>query len=229
MIANPAVCVFAKPPRPGQVKTRLIPAVGAEGATLLATAFLADTLTTLHACDWARPVIATTGDKSTVFNGHPVWSQTSAPVSSVHVWLQGLGDLGARQERILRRGIQLDGSAIALGADSPCLTSHMLLCAREALSTCDAAIGPSHDGGYYLLALRTCPEGLLSGLPWSQPNTYTATCERLAALGLSFKELEPCGDVDSPADWVALCRQQARGDLDAPATTSAITTILQRD
>src|SRR5690606_41919544 len=101
------ICVFAKPPVPGQVKTRLLPEVGAEGAARLARAFLEDTLAMVGEVPGVHAVLATT-------------APFSVPgVPPERVWLQGDGPLGARLERILRRGLDEAPAAVALGADSP--------------------------------------------------------------------------------------------------------------
>jgi rSAM/selenodomain-associated transferase 1 len=199
----PACCiaVFAKPPRPGEVKTRLIPHLGPTGAAELAEALLQDTWEPLASLPWARRVLAST-------------TQTPPPclTGAVEVWLQGEGDLGARLERIARRALQRQRAFIALGADSPGLPPHFLEAAREALGRADAVLGPCEDGGFYLLGLRTCPEGLLAAINWSAATTCQETQGKLAAAGLTLELLEPWFDVDTPADLPKL------NAVDAPHT-----------
>ncbi len=91
-------------------------------------------------------------------------------------------------------------TAITIGADTPGLPRAAIERARAALVTADAAIGPTEDGGFYLLALRRCPAGLLGDLPWSQPSTFAATLARLHDRGLSTVVLDSWFDVDRPAD-----------------------------
>ncbi|MCX5745873.1 MAG: TIGR04283 family arsenosugar biosynthesis glycosyltransferase [Proteobacteria bacterium] len=202
------VCIFAKPPVPGQVKTRLAPAVGTQGAAALARAFLVDTCAMVRALPWARPIVATTG----------AFDAALTAELALPAWPQGDGDLGARLERILRRALAEHPAALAIGADSPGLPSRLLDDARAALADVDAAIGPTDDGGFYVLALRRCPEGLLDELPWSRPDTFARTLDRLRARGLTVRVLAPWFDVDRPADLARLRDLLERGAIVAPAT-----------
>ena len=187
------ICIFAKPPVPGEVKTRLIPALGADGAARLASAMLRDVWQAVESCAGVRPILATT--RPGVF---PVSVQESDR------WLQGEGDLGERVERIMVRGLQESPAVIALGADSPAFSGAHLSAALERLVSHDAVVGPSFDGGFYLLALRRCPSGLFASLPWSTGETCRALKARLGEHAFSIAELEPLFDVDTPADLGAL-------------------------
>lgn len=201
------VCIFAKPPVPGEVKTRLIPAVGSESAARLAAAMLLDVWRTVESCTGVRPILATTrlGD-------FPVC------VSAENVWLQGEGDLGQRIERILTRALLGYPAAIAVGSDSPMLTAVHIGAALEALRVADAVIGPSIDGGFYLLGLRLCRSGLFSSLPWSTAQTCQALRTRLEREKFAIAELEPLLDVDTPDDLLLLNERLAADPSLATAT-----------
>jgi uncharacterized protein len=205
--AKPTLCVFAKPPRPGEAKTRLAAELGGARAAALASCFLADTWSMASSLDWADAVLATTDAQ---------WG--TELVGLERAWLQGPGDLGQRMERVLRRALSRGGSAIALGADSPGLPPRLLDEARLALVDHDAALGPCDDGGFYLLALNQCPEGLLAELPWSAPNTFQKTVARLQEKGLSVVTISPWFDVDVPADLRRLSLLLALGAISAPST-----------
>ena len=183
------ICIFAKPPVPSEVKTRLIPALGALSAARLASAMLQDVWRTVESCPGVRPILATTGPG--VF---PV------SVRKGDTWLQGEGDLGERIERIMIRGLEVSGAVIAIGADSPAFTATHLRDALECLENHDAVLGPSTDGGFYLLGIRRCPRGLFASLPWSTSETCQAVKARLREQAFSIAELEPLFDVDTPAD-----------------------------
>lgn len=208
---KPTVCVFAKPPRPGEAKTRLAAELGAAGAAELASCFLVDTWAMVSSLDWADAVLATTDAK---------WG--TSLVGFERTWLQGPGDLGDRMERVLRRALSRGGSAIALGADTPGLPPRLLEEARRALLGHDAALGPCEDGGFYLLALNRCPEGLLADLPWSAPDTLEKTILRLKSAGLSIATLTPWFDVDLPADLRRLSALLASGNISAPNTAARL-------
>jgi glycosyltransferase A (GT-A) superfamily protein (DUF2064 family) len=134
---NPRICIFAKPPVAGGVKTRLASALGPEIAAELARAFLDDTMAAVRALGWARVAVAST-----------------APHEGVETLLQGEGDLGARIERVLRAALADAPFAIAIGADAPALPRRLLEAARDVLQRADEVLGPADDGGFYLLGLR---------------------------------------------------------------------------
>lgn len=196
------ICIFAKPPVAGQVKTRLAATLGPDRAADLARAFLDDTIAAVTALPWAQAALAT----------------TETVESHLPVLLQGEGDLGARIERVLRAALQRAPFVIAIGADAPALPARLLEAARAALEDADAVIGPADDGGFYLLGLRSCPAGLLADLPWSASDTFTRTVERLRERGLRAHVLEPWFDVDRVEDLDRLRAALRSGEIDAPRT-----------
>lgn len=205
------IVVFAKPPVAGEVKTRLAPPAR---ASALARAFLVDTFAALHSVAWADLVLATTAAIDPGLDAE----------LAAQIWMQGDGDLGARIERVLRRALGSAPRAIAMGADTPGLPIAALEHAHEALRTADAAIGPTDDGGFYLLALRACPEGLLAGLPWSASDTFAATLARLRERGLTTVVLDAWFDIDRPADLERLRGLLAAHKINAPATWRVLNT-----
>jgi uncharacterized protein len=198
-------------------KTRLIPAVGAERAANLARAFFDDIWATVRALSDATPVLAVTEPDPAL-----------DPGPNVAVWMQGDGDLGDRMERALRRGLEQADAAIVVGSDLPGLPRRMFEAARDALLTYDAVIGPSDDGGFYLIGLTRCPAGLLAGLPWSRSDTREHTLARLRANGLRIRELEPWFDVDTPDDLERLRKLISSGAISAPAVAAALRSIPRR-
>ncbi len=211
------IAVFAKPPRAGEVKTRLSVAIGPEAAAALARAFFADTWAAVGQVPHVRRVLASTAEALAPFG-----------LSDAEVWLQGEGDLGARMERVAARALALAPWFIALGADSPGLPLSLVEAARAALVDHDAVLGPAEDGGYYLLGLRRLEPGLLSGLPWSTPATFEATKTRLASRGLSVAILPRWFDVDELPDLQRLQRALAQGDVTAPRTAEALASLQLR-
>ncbi len=210
LAAKIPVCVFAKPPVAGRVKTRLAAAIGADAAAELAGAMLCDVWNTLLSIPECEPVLASS--EPGVF-----------PISSELQWLQGEGDLGARLERVLRNGIELSGCAIAIGADSPLLERGHVVRAIEYLTSYDAVIGPAFDGGYYLLGLRRCPVSLLSGLSWSTAETGRRTIERLRDSGFSVQLLDPLRDVDVAEDLPGLIDELGSSEATAHQTREWLT------
>jgi rSAM/selenodomain-associated transferase 1 len=211
------ICIFAKPPIAGTAKTRLAPAVGPEGAARLAEAFLLDTWALVSALDWARPIVATTGSLPEALG---IGARES-------VWPQGEGDLGNRIERVLVHALGQAPWAMALGGDSPGLPARRLEDARRALESSDAVLGPSEDGGFYLLGLRRCPARLLEGLPWSEVQTFERTIERLRERGLETQVLDPWFDVDVPEDLDRLRARILCGEVVAPRTERVMASYRQ--
>ncbi len=181
--------MFAKPPIPGEVKTRLIGLLGGHGAAALAAAMFRDVWAVVSSVSAARPVVAT--DR---YGDFPV------PVEQRDIWLQGDGDLGARLERILVQALQSAPAALAVGGDTPLLGTSELREAIQMLGHFDVVIGPAEDGGFYLLGLRRCPQGLFSGLPWSSPTTAEALKQRLVENKMTVREIDFGLDVDTPSD-----------------------------
>ncbi|MGH9711823.1 MAG: TIGR04283 family arsenosugar biosynthesis glycosyltransferase [Candidatus Acidiferrales bacterium] len=201
------ICVFAKPPVPGRVKTRLVPLLGTNGAAELATVFLQDTWAAASALPWAKPVLASTEE-----------GQLDCLPGPIEIWLQGEGDLGVRLENIVRRALHNHRYAIAIGADSPGLPARFLEQAQEALARVDAVIGPCEDGGFYLLGLRNCPEGLFSGIRWSAPTTCEETIAKVRAAGLVIHVLDLWFDVDTAEDLKKLNSLTSSSQIHAPKT-----------
>ncbi len=209
------IVVFAKPPVRGEVKTRLADTIGSEHAAKLASAFLRDTWAQVQGLAWAESVLATTNvERLREFESRPHL-----------VWPQGDGDLGQRVERVMSRGVEQWGRAIGIGADTPGLPIRLLEQAREELEVADAVLGPADDGGFYLIGLRRCPEGLLRDLPWSQEQTFEQTKNRLEKSGLRTSILEPWFDVDRSVDLERLRALLDAGSVIAPATTLALRSL----
>jgi hypothetical protein len=204
------VCIFAKPPIPGLVKTRLIPELGAERAAELAEAFLEDTVAMVRTLPWAECIIAATK----IFE--------RSYFKPEEVWLQSEGDLGDRLEKILRLALKRKPLVLAIGADSPGLPASYLENARQALATADAVLGPSADGGFYLIGLKDCPVGVLEAIQWSHSTTLAATMHKLEQFGMKTVLINPWFDIDSHEDLERLRRQLANDPAAAPRTAELL-------
>ncbi|MBI1955733.1 MAG: TIGR04282 family arsenosugar biosynthesis glycosyltransferase [Acidobacteria bacterium] len=205
------VCIFVKPFVAGQVKTRLIPLLGAEGAAEIAGAMFQDTRAIVRRVPWAHEIVAS-----------PAPLPETLADKNGSVWLQGDGNLGIRLERILRRALSCSDMAIAIGSDSPGLPLQRFEEAHNLLQMNDAVLGPCEDGGFYLVGLRRCPPSLFDGIGWSQQDTLSQTIARLQESGLKISLLEPWFDVDRPDDLDRLRSLIASGQLAAPHTAEAL-------
>lgn len=198
------IIVFAKAPRPGLAKTRLIPALGADGAATLAVRMLA------HALDQA--VASGVGAVELCVAPAPgdvAWDGIELPVGIART-AQGEGDLGARMARAAQRVGEADEVAesckgvLLIGTDCPALDAACLRRAAHALRESDAVIAPTADGGYALLGLRRFDASLFADIAWSTSTVAATTMARLDALGWSCTRLPLLHDIDEPADLVHL-------------------------
>ena len=212
MPTKATLCIFVKAPLPGLVKTRLTPFLTTVEAASLAAAFFADTFALANSCEWARVVVACDGDPSLL-----------ELATGTEVWQQGSGDLGERMERVLSLALESSQAAIVIGTDFPGLPRRFLDSARLKLAEHDAIIGPSADGGFYLLGLQRCPSGLLRGIPWQSATTREHTVARLCSIGLTVAEAEPWFDVDVPTDLVRLAGLLREERILAPRTADFLT------
>lgn len=181
-----AICIFARPPLPGKAKTRLIPALGKAGAANLARALLKDVVNACEQVGDAQLVISTTAYFITE-NGLPIWIQPE-------------GDLGLRLEKTIQRGLLSADCVIAVGADTPGLRASMLTTAIQKLQQKGAVLGPTEDGGYYLVGLRRCPDGVFENIRWSSPETLEDTLLQFGRFGIECAIKPRWFDLDTPAD-----------------------------
>ncbi|WP_129793156.1 TIGR04282 family arsenosugar biosynthesis glycosyltransferase [Sphingosinicella sp. CPCC 101087] len=187
------ILVFAKAPVTGRVKTRLIPALGAEGAATLAAEMLVRTIGEAIAAE--AGLVELCGDPDPA---GPEWAGRLPP--GIASSAQGEGDLGARMARAARRTIERGERAVLIGTDCPDLDRMRLRHAIAFLDDHDAIIHPTRDGGYALLGLERFDPSLFADIAWSTPAVAEATMTRIRSLGWSLKVGETLCDIDEPAD-----------------------------
>ena len=184
---TPEIAIFARWPEPGKAKTRLIPALGAEGAAKLYARLLE--LTVREARASGLPFhLRITGDDPERFRD---WLGDDLDVRD-----QGGGDLGEKLARV-------PTPCLMIGSDCPGLTAALLREAADALAEHEAVIGPADDGGYWLLALREPCRDLFADMAWSTPQVFPETMQRLDALGLAPHILPELTDIDTGEDLAA--------------------------
>jgi rSAM/selenodomain-associated transferase 1 len=187
------IVIFAKAPVTGKVKTRLIPALGAEGAAGLAAEMLTRTVTEARAAGVNHVELCVDPDPA-----HADWDRHiphDLPLSA-----QGPGDLGERLSRAARRVIASGEKVILIGTDCPDLDRRRLSAAACGLQTHDAVIHPARDGGYVLLGLGRFDASLFQGIVWSTSSVAAETIARIRAIPWSLDVREMLRDVDVPAD-----------------------------
>ena len=188
------IVIFAKAPVAGVVKTRLIPALGAQGAASLALRLLTHTVTEAIAAG-AGPVELCVSPSPTA----PVW-HAFAWAGSVCWSDQGDGDLGTRMARAVQRVIRTGESIVLIGADCPELNRSRLRDAADSLQRYDATILPTTDGGYVLLGLKRFDPAIFTDIEWSTSTVAATTLSRLEHLGWTVQHNPAVRDIDRPDD-----------------------------
>ncbi|WP_300973828.1 TIGR04282 family arsenosugar biosynthesis glycosyltransferase [Sphingomonas sp. LHG3406-1] len=178
--------IFTRYPEPGKAKTRLIPALGAEGAAALHRRLTERTLEAARASGLTVEV-RTTGATRAHF---AAWLGDDLLLAD-----QGEGDLGER----LRRAAN-PAPALFIGSDLPDLTAGHLVEAAARMRTSPAVLGPAEDGGYWALGLRQPSDYLFADMPWSSDQVFALTLERLRGRGIDPALLPLLADCDRPED-----------------------------
>lgn len=181
-----SLLVIAKEPLPGRAKTRLAPALGADGSASLAAAALADTL---------EAVAEVEGRKVLVLDGEPgEWLPDGFEV------IPQRGD--GLDQRLASAFEDAGAPALLVGMDTPQITPEMLERGREKLCAQgrDAVLGVATDGGWWAIGIREADRRVFEGVPMSETTTGARQKRRLDQLDLRWEPLEMLNDVDTITD-----------------------------
>ncbi len=204
------IVIFAKAPQAGFAKTRLIAALGAQGAADLARRMLEQTLQTALAAGLGPVELC-----ATPAPGDSAWHDVALPDGVL--WSdQGSGDLGCKMARAARRALDGGTPVLLIGTDCPQLGSAQLQSAAAALqgsgaqddalqggaAHCgvDAVLTPAFDGGYVLLGLADFDASLFAGIAWSTASVAEVTLQRLQQLGWRIQIAPTLHDIDEAFD-----------------------------
>ena len=218
---------MAKAPQPGRSKTRLCPPLSPDQAAALSAAFLSDTTGTVVKAAALAPITA-----------YAAYAPRGSEALLAGGLAEGTSLLLADGERPMPEGVEGFGrsllhamqemlalghpAACVLSSDIPTLPARLLAAAAAILLAPGerAVLGPSPDGGYYLLGLKAAHAAMFAGIAWSTGDVAEATRARAHALGLELVELESWYDVDD-ADSLRLLLSHPPGNA-APASRAAI-------
>lgn len=230
-LPSSVVVVFAKPPEPGRVKTRMTDRLAEETAAELYEVFLSDT---------ARTVAETTAPEGRL--GRLLAYTRDSDCEAFDVFRefdfefirQGEGDLGAKLARVTDRCFDAGAQRVSIvGTDSPTLRPRHLESGFEALGDCDLVLGPSFDGGYYLIGLRSANTAVFDEIDWSTRRVLAQTVRRAKSLGLLCELIEFWYDVDTFDDLeylrFHLLEYLARRDRAVAPETSRLLRELETD
>jgi len=188
--------IFTRYPVPGRVKTRLIPALGPEGAAQLMARLTAHTLSRAQ----------------TFANRHRlslVVYYDGGSISRMRDWFgphlryrpQISGDLGQRLRAALAETLAAGPQPVVIiGSDCPDLSAAILAAAFQQLADHDLILGPALDGGYYLIGLKALHPELFQHIAWGTDQVLAQTQAKAFGLGLRTALLPVLRDIDRPAD-----------------------------
>jgi hypothetical protein len=202
--------VFAKHWTAGRAKTRLAAGIGDQAAALVARWLFDATLGRLAAIDARRVVAFDPSERESEFRDALPQGWRLEP--------QGDGDLGMRMARVLQSG----APTVLLGSDSPHLPLEEVQRAVDWVADAEGprlALGPTDDGGYWLLASRGEVPPIFDGIAWGTPSVWPTTLARLDDAGwrpgIDYRLVEEWYDIDEVPDLLRLkegLQQRPRGD-----------------
>lgn len=214
--------VMARYPEAGRTKTRLIPALGANGAAALHETLVHQTLRTADAfaktCPCTVEVRFAGGDAESMrhlFGDH-------------RIYVRQEGDsLGDRMSLASTAAFTAGAGRVAvIGTDCPSLTVSHLADAFAALRTSEVVLGPAHDGGYYLIAMRRLVSELFQDVAWGTEIVLEQTLRHARRISVSVRQLQSLSDVDFPQDLIP-CRQAGHPCMAAlPRTQAGLVSVI---
>jgi hypothetical protein len=205
-VASCGIAFMAKASAPGRAKTRLVPPLTFDEAAALNTAFLCDVAdNVLLAARHAAPHAGIAGYAAFGPTGAEDFFRRTLPgaIGLIGAWLPNFGDCLFHTVRELFA--RSHGSAVVLNSDSPTLPTALLIetAAMLAQPGDRAVLGPSTDGGYYLLGLKAAHCRMFEDIDWSTSRVAEQTLQRARDIGLDVHVLPIWYDVD---DVDGLCR-----------------------
>jgi rSAM/selenodomain-associated transferase 1 len=188
--------IFTRYPEPGQAKTRLIGALGKEGAAAVQKELTEKTVQQID-----QLVKTTTIEPVIYFEG--------GELAAMQKWLgqdrlyrsQGDGDLGEKLKQAFGNAFAAGAQrVVTIGCDCPGLNKEHIHRAFDALYLSDLVLGPATDGGYYLIGIKYPVDELFENIPWGTDKVFAITLALAQQLCLSNEILEELHDVDRPED-----------------------------
>lgn len=193
-----AIICFTRVPRPGIKKTRLLPVLSPDRCAGLHWSFLKDLAAVYRQLD-AHLYVAYTPDAN--------WEQLKSVFPPAGYLPQKGNDLGEKMYKAIRKVLNLGYSSVILtGADLPMMTAEHLNSGFAALEDHDITIGPTSDGGYYLIGMKQPHRTVFQVDGYGGTSVFENTLTAARDAGLSVGLALPCDDVDTPEDLWNLCK-----------------------
>jgi rSAM/selenodomain-associated transferase 1 len=196
--------IFCRAPVAGQSKTRLIPALGEQGAAELHRRMSQHVIHMALQSNLAEVELQCYPDSR-----HPFFMQLLEQ-QCIELNKQQGNDLGERMAHALQNALAHHPFAMIIGTDAPAIDADYLCEACEQLAAgTEVVLGPAEDGGYVMIGLSRFEPALFSGIDWGSEKVYAQTLKRVAQSGMSLHEMDYRWDVDNPSDLVKI--QQTAG------------------
>ncbi|MCA9209075.1 MAG: TIGR04282 family arsenosugar biosynthesis glycosyltransferase [Planctomycetales bacterium] len=185
--------MFAKYWQPGTVKTRLARTTGDAAAAEVHRAMLSHLLDSLRSSGDDRWLVVAPPDSTEAF--------AEATQGNWQVRAQSAGDLGQRMQAFFDQAFAAGATrVVVIGADCPLVTPATIDQAFAALDKSDVVLGPSEDGGYYLVGASHCTPNIFDDVAWSTHSVWPETMHRVEQLGLRIATLDERFDIDEASD-----------------------------
>lgn len=208
---NRTLVIMAKAPRPGTVKTRLAKSLPVQAVTELYGCLLNDTITLAQSLSHVEIAV--------MCPASDVQELTLAVDKSVQIVAQKGSGLAAALDSVFSQFAATGRPrVIAFNSDSPHLPASALQSAFDALETCDLVVGPTHDGGYYLVGARVSYPDLFTSNGMGTGSALEELLERASKLKLSVRLIESFYDIDVAADLSQLANELEIAPWKAPRT-----------
>ncbi|MEL6461637.1 MAG: TIGR04282 family arsenosugar biosynthesis glycosyltransferase [Cyanobacteria bacterium J06641_2] len=195
-IAKQHLIIFTRYPQPGKTKTRLIPALGVEGAANLQRQMTEFTVSKVRKFQESAAI-----SFEIRFVGGNLQLMQNWLGTELNYQLQGEGDLGKRMENsflsAFNQGAQ---QVVIIGIDCPGVNAEILAQAFEKIHDCNLLLGPAVDGGYYLIGLKRAIKELFINIDWGTSKVLQQTVDIAQQFNLSIGYLPTLADVDRPED-----------------------------
>ncbi len=193
-----ALIIFAKAPIPGEIKTRLCPPLDPDEAASLHGSLVLDAIERTKRLQGITLYVAGTPDLA-----HPFFKVMEGRYGA-RLLLQRGPDLGARMMNAMQDAFGQGAKDVLLtGTDLPTLPRTHLVEALKLVKNHDVVLGPTADGGYYLIGLSKIMPVLFEGIAWSTASVFAETKKKVEAAGLSLGLLPEGRDVDTLEDLKA--------------------------
>jgi rSAM/selenodomain-associated transferase 1 len=205
---NEVLLIFVKNPEKGKVKTRLARTIGDQEALAVYKKLLKTTKSVADPLQVTKQVWY-----SAYIGEQDMWSK-----GSYQKKLQAGRDLGERMKNAFRKAFDKQfGKVVIIGSDCAAISSEIIQQAFDALDNHQTVVGPSEDGGYYLLGMAECYPELFDVQEWSTDSVLEETLNQAQNMGLSLKLLPELNDIDTEEDLRASRMDMTKNDRECNA------------